>query len=378
VGHGSKSSKAQQEKTNDVIHPGNNVPATAVNSSVSNPIHQLQQSRHSHSASKPRNYSKSTEQRKDDQASTVSSRSLNHSTRIQLAVAQSKKVFKCKHCPCTYLDRTGLYRHTIRLHPEHTNKPKSPQVKKANKPNSSVNDNGNTVEKQKEAAVIFSQTGFADAAHEATQDTYRTATTPVLDESASVTSIPATSEGQQNNAEFTAHTQINSVSACKAAASTLNSELHGNGFEPAVEGIGQLFASESTVNLLLQQTTTMQPTAINNHQPTTLPTINAGHTDSLATAIADVFARDGHNTQLWSLPDAFLTSASDVNRWLNEITLQVLTTTVSHMSSRLRHLIVEGVANGNGNELRKIASFCMSLERISRQSNARDRLQYPQ
>ena len=346
-----------------------------MNNSVSNPTQQLQHSRHSYSASKPRNYAKSTEQRKDDQASTVSNRSLNHATRIQLAVAQSKKVFKCKHCPCTYLDRTGLYRHTIRLHPEHTNKPKSPQVKKANKPNSPVNDNGNTLEKQKEAAVIFPQTGFADAVQEATQDTYSTATTSVLDESASLTSIPATSESQQNNAQATAHIQINSVSACKAAVSTLNSELYESGFEPAVEGIGHLFASESAVNLLLQQTTTMQPTATNNHQPMTLPTINVGHSDSLATAIADVFARDGHYAQLWSLPEAFRTS--DVNRWLNELTLQVLTTTVSHMSSRLRHLIVEGVANGNGNELRKIASFCMSLERISRQSSARDRLQYP-
>ena len=75
----------------------------------------------------------------------------------------------------------------------------------------------------------------------------------------------------------------------------------------------------------------------------------------------------GHNPELWSLPQALLTSAPDVDRWLNDITLRVMTTTVSHMSSRLRHLIVEGVANGNGNELRKIASFCMSLERVSRQ-----------
>lgn len=305
----------------------------------------------------------------------VSNRSLNHTSRIQLAVAQSKKVFKCKYCPCTYLDRTGLYRHTIRLHPEHTNKPNATQVKKANKPNSSVNDNGNTMEK--EAAVTFPQTGFADTVQEATQEAYSTATTPVLDESASLSSIPATAESQQNNAESTAHTQINSVSACKAATSTLNNELYGSGFEPAVEGIGHLFASESTVNLLLQQTSTMQPTATNSHQPMTLPTINVGHSDSLATAIADVFARDGHNAQLWSLPEVYLTSAPDVNRWLNEITLQVLTTTVNHMSSRLRHLIVEGVANGNGNELRKIASFCMSLERISRQSSTKDRLQYP-
>jgi hypothetical protein len=58
----------------------------------------------------------------------------------------------------------------------------------------------------------------------------------------------------------------------------------------------------------------MQPTATNSHQPMTLPTINVGHSDSLATAIADVFARDGHNAQLWSLPEVYLTSAPDVNR----------------------------------------------------------------
>jgi hypothetical protein len=144
----------------------------------------------------------------------------------------------------------------------------------------------------------------------------------VLDAAASsLTSIPATSESRQNNAESTVHAQLNNVSACKAAVSRLNSELYGGGFEPAVEAIGHLFASESMVNLVLHQTSTMQSTATNNHQPMTLPTINFGHTDSLAAAIADVFARDGHNAQLWSLPEAFLTTASDVDRWPNDITL---------------------------------------------------------
>jgi hypothetical protein len=58
-----------------------------------------------------------------------------------------------------------------------------------------------------------------------------------------------------------------------------------------------------------------------------------------------------------------LSADYEANRWIHHVTLQVLAASVNHMSSRLRRLIVEGVTNGHGNELRKIASFCMSLER---------------
>jgi hypothetical protein len=125
-----------------------------------------------------------------------------------------------------------------------------------------------------------------------------------------------------------------------------------------VEGIGHLFASESTA--CKSPVATNRYNTINSHQQSSANDFadnqRGTYTDSLATATADIFARDGHYAQLWSLPEAFLTilHASDVNRLLNDITLQVLTTRVSHMSSRLRHLIVGGVANGNGKKLRKI------------------------
>jgi hypothetical protein len=49
---------------------------------------------------------------------TLSRRSINHTARVKMMKNESQRIFQCSYCPCSYMDRTGLYRHTIRLHPE--------------------------------------------------------------------------------------------------------------------------------------------------------------------------------------------------------------------------------------------------------------------
>jgi hypothetical protein len=88
--------------------------------------------------------------------------------------------------------------------------------------------------------------------------------------------------------------------------------------------------------------------------------------DALTTAVADVFARQGRDAHLWSLPPSLLTSDEVTNRWVNELTLQVLKKTARYAASRLRHLLVEEIANGHTNDLRKMASFCINLERTGK------------
>jgi hypothetical protein len=47
---------------------------------------------------------------------TLSRRSINHTARVKMMKSESQRIFQCSYCPCSYMDRTGLYRRTIRLY----------------------------------------------------------------------------------------------------------------------------------------------------------------------------------------------------------------------------------------------------------------------
>lgn len=304
----------------------------------------------------------------------VSRRSLNHSARVKMQ-SPSKKIFQCAYCSCSYMDRTGLYRHTLRIHPEHTNKKtKSPDVRKS----ASSND-ASTSGKRKPDSKASKQDEHRDTLGEQSAQ-----------ENVIVTDVNLNDGGQvHSDTEWIlpvlhAHTssllQISPIHPGHASSSN-DIYIPGNSatHQSEIDGMGSLLVSESDINLLLEGSA--QSTKANIDQPQQKNSTQGTHRSvvwpaptgvrdaKLDNMIAEVFADEGSRLHTWRLPSSLLSSDYEANQWLHDVTLQVLTSTLNHVSSRMRHLIVEGVANGNGNDLRKIASFCLSLERISRQPN---------
>ena len=280
------------------------------------------------------------------QHTRISSRSHNHSLRVKMAEKSgTKKTFQCMHCPCIYFDRTGLYRHMHRMHPDEANRAKS-QTNPKGSVNLAIDTAPNTVTQE---LVPRAQTTYE--------------TTDNLPPTSSATSTVTTQLTSTDNQPATIlmctpHTSSAIVTTELPNTTPVRSEL-------------SLIASDSTINLLLTSTTADQTIG----PPSTLGTgttrgapcvVGLNSLETLTTAVADVFTRHGRDEHLWNLPPSLLTPDESTNRWANELTLQVLKTTARYAASRLRHLLVEEIANGNANDLRKIASFCINLERAGK------------
>ena len=137
---------------------------------------------------------------------------------------------------------------------------------------------------------------------------------------------------------------------------------------------GKVVASSSTISLFGDLTQNPLPNDIRQlldivipdmtdvylPQTTTSSTINLPKTNlaNLTAAINGLFL-SGNND--WSLPTAMLTSDNDVNKWLNELTYNIIMCTSGHIASRLRRTVVEGIANP-GQEMRRIAGLCLFLD----------------
>jgi hypothetical protein len=304
---------------------------------------------------------------------TLSRRSINHTARVKMMKNESQRIFQCSYCPCSYMDRTGLYRHTIRLHPEkRKNDAKSvaPAAKgSAILDNPHRNDVANVVEQ--DGGTTMDSVSVTDVV-----DYNRDHSSPVTAAAEVVNTFSMRTSPLNPTATSESTLSVNDVYVPRNASDVGELPTHESKFV----GLGSLLVSESTINLLLEDSSgaaqsktaganSQQPNSTQGPRSVIWPSSMGVGNDGLGSMVADVFASEGSQIQTWRLPAALLSSDYEANRWIHDVTLQVLAASVNHMSSRLRRLIVEGVANGHGNELRKIASFCMSLERVGRCAN---------
>jgi len=103
-------------------------------------------------------------------------------------------------------------------------------------------------------------------------------------------------------------------------------------------------------------------TDVVNQILTSSSTVSESQTVScLSRAVQDIIMHG--TTHNWTLPQGLLTSDPSVNKWLNDLSLHLVKTTLKHVSSQMTRVLLEGLASGN--EIQKVAELCLRLDNIT-------------